>query len=279
MGFQNLTASRNRTGKFTSTREKLWRFYSLPKTFDTTIDKGQGSFIVFVMKGNFKIVVNGVEVYFVESKEMFLIREDFSYTIEVLKQSQIMVCLFQAEVLLSQQASITELLPLCDSRQGDFVKLPTKDAIISFLTLLQIYIRDNINSDYFYELKRRELFSLLFHYYSKTELAQFLLFIIGENIKFKEFIINNYCNAKNVRELAMLANYSTSGFIKKFQKCFNDSPYEWMQKQRAKQIFIEIKQGVKSLQEIAVEYKFSSYQHFSNFCKRQLGFPPTKMLN
>jgi AraC-like DNA-binding protein len=110
-------------------------------------------------------------------------------------------------------------------------------------------------------------------------LAQFLHFIVSENVQFKEFVINNYRNVKNVQELAALANYSTSGFIKKFQKCFNDSPYGWMQKQRAKQILIEIKQGVKSLQEIAVEYKFSSYQHFSNFCKKQLGFPPTKIFN
>jgi AraC-like DNA-binding protein len=48
-----------------------------------------------------------------------------------------------------------------------------------------------------------------------------------------------------------------------------------MQKQKAKQILIEINKGMKSLQEIANEFKFSSYQHFSGFCKAQLGAPPT----
>jgi AraC-like DNA-binding protein len=89
--------------------------------------------------------------------------------------------------------------------------------------------------------------------------------------------MNNYLNINNIQELAELANYSTSGFIKKFQRCFNEAPYGWIQKQKAKQIAIDIKQGAKSLQEIAGDYKFSSYQHFSSFCKKQFGFPPTEL--
>jgi AraC-like DNA-binding protein len=50
-----------------------------------------------------------------------------------------------------------------------------------------------------------------------------------------------------------------------------------MQKQRANQILNDVTQGVKSLQEIATEYNFSSYQHFANFCKVQFGFPPTQI--
>jgi AraC-like DNA-binding protein len=190
-----------------------------------------------------------------------------------------MTCLFDAETLLSKQALIYELIPLCNNNQEIFAKLSINKSIMSYLNLLQIYIKDEIDSSYFLDLKRQELFTLLFIYYSKMELAQFLCFIVSENIQFKEFVMNNYRNVKNVQELAALANYSTSGFIKKFQRSFNDSPYGWMQKQRAKQILVEIKQGAKSLQEIAVEYRFSSYQHFSNFCKKQLGFPPTKIIN
>jgi AraC-like DNA-binding protein len=279
MDLQELTSCQNRIVDFDSNSGKLWRVYTLPKAYKKNVDQWTGSFIVFVIKGNVKIVVNSLETYIIESKEMFLIREDFSYIIETLRQAQVMVCLFQTESLLSKQALISELIPLCNCKQDVLIKLPIKNTIMSYLTLLQTYIKDGVDSYSFFDLKRQEIFTLLFFYYSKIELAQFLYFIVGENIQFKEFVIKNYHNAKNVRELAVLANYSTSGFIKKFQKCFNESPYEWMQKQKAKQIFIEIKQRVKPLQEIAVEYKFSSYQHFSHFCKKQLGFSPTKIIN
>jgi AraC-like DNA-binding protein len=249
------------------------------KGFSWKIDKWEGIFIVFIVKGCVKVLINDLETYIVNSKEMFLIEEDRFYHIEVMRQSQVMTCLFHPEIFLSEQALINELVPLCNKDEEIFPRLPIKEAIFSYLTLLQTYMRDNVGSAYFYELKKQELFILLCSYYSKKELAQFLYFIVSENVQFKEFVMNNYRKVKNVQELASLANYSTSGFIKRFQRCFNDSPYGWMQKQRAKQIQIEIKQGVKSLQEIAVEYKFSSYQHVSNFCKIQLGCPPTKITN
>jgi AraC-like DNA-binding protein len=271
-------AEQNKNKMLGTKTEKLWQFYLFLKGFAWQIDRWQGTFVFFVTKGSLKISINDLETYVVNSKEMFLVQEDSSYTIEVLRHSQITTCQFHTEALLSEQKLIDELVPLCINQKQEFIKLPINGAILSYLTLLQLYVKDDIVSDCFFDLKRQELLTLLFAYYSKVELARFLQSIVSENIQFKEFIINNYRNVKNVSELAALANYSTSGFIKRFQKCFNDSPYGWMQKQRAKQILIEIKQGVKSLQEIAVEYRFSSYQHFSNFCKKQFGFPPTKII-
>ncbi|MDR2056681.1 MAG: AraC family transcriptional regulator [Dysgonamonadaceae bacterium] len=257
--------------------KELWKSYSLAKGFSQKIAKGGGISIVFLIKGSVEISINDGEIHIINSREMFITQDDYSYTIKALRQSQIMTCLFHIETLLSEQAFINELVPLCNKNKETFIKLPVKEMIFSFLSLLQRFMKDNINSYYFFDLKRQELLILLFVYYSKAELAQFLYFIISENIRFKEFIINNYLNVRNVQELAALANYSTSGFIKRFQKCFKDSPYGWMQKQRARQILNDIKQGAKSLQEIAVEYKFSSYQHFSKFCKKQFGFPPTEI--
>ncbi|MDR2868431.1 MAG: helix-turn-helix domain-containing protein [Bacteroidales bacterium] len=63
--------------------------------------------------------------------------------------------------------------------------------------------------------------------------------------------------------------------MKKFNNNFGESPYQWIQKQKAKQIYIDIINKKKSLKEITSDYNFSSYQHFVKFCKEYLGFPPT----
>ncbi|MDR1372796.1 MAG: helix-turn-helix domain-containing protein [Dysgonamonadaceae bacterium] len=76
-------------------------------------------------------------------------------------------------------------------------------------------------------------------------------------------------------ELASLSNSSQSGFIKKFRSTFDESPYRWMQKQKAKLILNDMNKGQKSLQEIAIEYNFSSYQHFAKFCHRFFKMSPT----
>jgi AraC-like DNA-binding protein len=182
------------------------------------------------------------------------------------------------EAWYTEQQWIDELIPGYNDMPEKFFKLTVRRVLIRYLALLDLYLEENIYSPYFFELKRQELFFLLSFYYSKSELTQFLHCILSRDLHFKKIVVSNYLNAGNVQELAKLANYSTSGFIKKFQKCFNNSPYKWMQEKKAKQILIEISQGTKSLQEIASEYKFSSYQHFSVFCKSQWGAPPTTLL-
>jgi AraC-like DNA-binding protein len=233
--------------------------------------------IYFVIKGRIHLLINDMEKYIIYPQEMFMIPEDSSYSIKTSEQVYLMSCRMPVESLFSEQILIDELIPQFENIQNQFTKLPIKKTISRYLALLNNHMRDGLNSNIFYELKRHELFLLLFAYYTKKELAELLYSILSKNIQFKKFVMNNYLSVKNVQELAALANYSTSGFIKKFQKYFNESPYQWMQKQKAKQILIEINRGVKSLQEIANEYKFSSYQHFAGFCKSQLGFPPTEI--
>jgi AraC-like DNA-binding protein len=220
--------------------------------------------------------INNGEAHSVFSREMFLTPFDDFYEITMLERTHLLICHVPMEAWYAEQKWLDDLILANGNKTPEvFFKLPVNKVVVHFLLLLDIYLKEGIQSPNFYDIKRQELFYLLFFLYQKHNLACFLHCFLSNDIQFKKFVINNYLNARNVQELAKLANYSTSGFIKKFQKCFNESPYKWMQKQKAKQIFVEINRGIKSLQEIANEYKFSSYQHFSVFCKAQLGATPT----
>ena len=238
--------------------------------------------IFFVIKGNVRLKINDVEAYSVFSNEMFMAQSDNLYEITMMEQTHLLVCHIPIEVWYDEQKWIDGLISDNELNykdiSEDFFKLPVKKAIIRYLSLLDFYLKDGIHSPVFYEMKRKELFFLLFSYYQKTDLAQFLQCVLSKDIQFRKFVTNNYLHVGNVQDLAKLANYSTSGFIKKFQKCFNETPYNWMQRQKAKQILLEFDRGTKSLQELANEFNFSSYQHFSAFCKTHLGAAPTKIL-
>ncbi|MDR3339739.1 MAG: AraC family transcriptional regulator [Candidatus Symbiothrix sp.] len=208
---------------------------------------------------------------------MFLVPDSASFKIITSEPTQLMICLIPLEFLFSVQNLISKLVRQFESGQEAFEKLTVKKTILHFLSLLDTCIKEDCNSDYFFGLKRQELFVLLFFYYKNEDLSSFFSHILSKNLQFVKFVMDNYLAVKNVQELAIVANYSTSGFIKKFTKYFNEPPYQWIQKQKAKHILVEIGQGIKSLQEIASEYKFSSYQHFSEFCKKQFGFPPTEL--
>jgi AraC-like DNA-binding protein len=209
---------------------------------------------------------------------MFITQNDNFYGINTLEPTQLLICHVPMEAWVVEQKWIDGLSIDKKNLPEGFFKLPVKKIISRFLSLLDLYIKESVYPPCFFELKRQELFFLLFNSYQSHELIGFLQYFLSKDMQFKIFVMDNYPFAKNVQELAKFANYSTSGFIKKFQKCFNDSPYKWMQNQKAKRISFEINRGIKSLQEISNEYKFSSYQHFSVFCKTQLGSPPTEIL-
>ena len=259
--------------------QKIWENVIFPKGYqmERQILSYNTPMIFFIITGSVCLKINDTKEHSVFSNEMFMAQIDNSYEITMCEQTHLLICYVPMEAWYDEQKWIDSLVLQDKSRSEEFLKLPVKKVIARYLSLLDLYLKEGIYPNYFYELKRQELFFLFFFNYQKNDLAQFLQCILSKDIQFKKFVMNNYLLAKNVQELAKFANYSTSGFIKKFRKCFNDSPYNWMQKQKAKQISLEINRGIKSLQEIANEYKFSSYQHFSVFCKTQLGSPPTEI--
>ena len=257
--------------------QRIWESLVFPKGYRFERLQSFDPVIVFIISGSVCIKINGNDEYFVSLHEMFLAQIDSPYEFVMLEQTHLIICHTPLEVWYTEQKGIENLIQESKDEKCSthFHKLHIKKSVIRFLSLLDMYFKEGIHDSNFYELKRQEFIFLLFHLYRSEELAQFLFCILSKDIQFMKTIVSSYLNAKNVQELAKLVNYSTSGFIKKFKKCFNSSPYKWMQRQKSKQILTEIGKGTKSLQEIANEYKFSSYQHFSVFCKAQLGAPPT----
>jgi len=259
-------------------RQKIWESLILPEGYQVNNFLFNDPVILFVITGSVCFKMNGVEAHTVFPQEMFMALNDNLFEVTMREQTHLIICHIPIDVWYKEQKWMDGLISNDSDGDEQFFKLPIKKMIVRYLSLLDTYLKEGIYSSDFFELKRQELFFLFTFYYSKDDLAQFLQSILSKDMHFKNLVVSNYLNTKNVQELAKLANYSTSGFIKKFQKCFNDSPYQWMQKQKAKRISVEIYQGIKSLQEIASEYNFSSYQHFSVFCKAQLGAPPTAIL-
>jgi AraC-like DNA-binding protein/mannose-6-phosphate isomerase-like protein (cupin superfamily) len=271
---ENLSENLTSESKF----QIVWQSFDFPKGHCLEKKTSWEAIVFFVVEGSVNFIINGLENTIVSSQEMVVIPNGCEYKIETLKQAHLVSCVFHVGSLYSEQILIDDLVDLHIGKEDSLIKLPIKKVLKEYLIVLEQCLKDGLDSYYFMDMKRRELFLLLFTYYTKEELACFLCSIISENIQFKGFIMVNYRNVKNVKELANLANYSTSGFIKKFQRYFNESPYRWMQRQKAEQILRDIKEGIKSLQEVATEYNFSSYQHFANFCKLQFGLPPTEIL-
>jgi AraC-like DNA-binding protein len=232
---------------------------------------------IFVIRGKITLHVDNRNNQTVICNEMLVLTGATYFRIESIEPAHVVICKVPVNVMFSSKL-VEELTSINVPESMDSSKVKIHGTIRKFLLLLVHCLNGVPISKYWCDLKRQELFMLLFAYYDKIVLAGFFNQQMAQDTAFKMFVFNNYRKAKNIRELVALSDYSVSGFIKKFQRNFNESPYHWMQKQKAKLILTDINEGEKSLKTIAKEHNFSSYQHFSIFCRKNFDMLSTSIL-
>ena len=232
--------------------------------------------MVFVIEGEVVVGIEDREIYTIHSGEMFLLPTKRNYFVEVRgEDSSAISSIFELKNCLNEYFPIRELLPYYKP-EPDLVILKIKPRLKQYLLLLDGYLSDDHLSKELIDIKQQEFACHLFIYYSPEEVASLLSPFLDKDLNFREFVLRNFKDAKSVVELAKIANYSTSGFIKRFKRTFNCSPQNWMVAQRASIILKELSIG-KTIKEVAMDNGFSSYEHFCRFCKRHLGATPAEI--
>lgn len=231
--------------------------------------------IVIVEKGSISILI-GTHEYIIAAGELFLIPPGYSFKSKTLESVHILVCRFTPDILSSVFNPLRSFVKQEADSDG-FVVLKATDMIHHFVNLMDYYISSDTDQDEMRDAKQLEFFLLLSITYPEEELVNFLLPAIDNEASFRGIVTRNWAKARNVGELASAMHMSTSGFIKKFRKYYNDSPYRWMTSQKSSCILKDIFSGEMPLLAIADKYRFSSYAHFCNFCKKHYNDSPSKL--
>ncbi len=263
--------------KIEESGRKIWEKIYAKKGSSRMSEGSRESVIVFVFSGSFSIILESHEKLIVGSNQAILIPLSSKYEVKVLKDMHCLCCYFNMDDLLMMNCPVRELVFLSKDLSYDFRAINFDGIMTSYLSLLLEYQKCISDAYYLYGLKRTELFYLLFKYYSLQEMACFFYPVISEDMKFKEFVINNYLKVRSVEEFASLANYSVQGFIKRFEKNFDEAPYRWISQKKAERIRFDLESGIMTFQEISYKYLFSSYRSFLAFCKTQFGLSPSKI--
>ncbi len=261
----------NANNKLANNRLDVFLFEKSKKS--TIVEVGDSS-LLFVLSGNTRISYDekiGQEV----KKGNFLLLQARSYfRLDVREPVKFILCPFLLENYFPENYVVKLFNPSINENAKVWT---TRGRMDEFLSLLSDYLEDGIESDELYMVLKQELFILLKLYFSNEELSRFFAPIIGKDVVFKDFILKNCLNVETVEELASLANYSTSGFEKKFHRCFNESPYKWMLRYKAKRILQDIQASYKPFKDIAEQYGFSSQSYFYTFCRKHYGNSPREM--
>jgi len=235
--------------------------------------------ILFLLKGELLLSYNNLINKKLQVDEMILFSPLHTLDITATEDVYGILCKFGTQVQICDNFSLESLAPFAEMEENSHTPLIRNKWIKDFLTTIETFLEDNLLCNRLFEIKKEELFQLLKNTYSLTELAAFFYPILNKDVFFKEAVIKNYHQVRNVTELAEKMGYSVSGFKKKFLRCFGTPAYTWMQQQRAAVVLKELKEKKKTIKEIFISNQFSSQSHFYEFCKKNFGKTPGQIRN
>lgn len=234
--------------------------------------------ILFVLSGSLMFEHGGDATRLVTSKQCVCLARGERYDVTARDESQVVVLSLIHRIEFCEQDIFDRVMPYDTVIPSEAVPTlsvhPSIDRLLSEL----FAIREMTDCVRYHKMKATELFMMIKVLYTPTEHAYFFQSMIQPQDNFRVFVCNNYDKAQGVAELASLAGMSLSVFKRRFAEHFNDSVYHWMMRQKALQIFTDIRDGEDSTKVLMNKYGFRHYTQFSRFCKNYLQATPAQLI-
>ena len=168
---------------------------------------------------------------------------------------------------------------ICENIDYDFSPIPMRYPLMPFLETVVHCLRNEMNCTYLHNVIEREFFFLLRGFYNKKEIATLFHPIIGRQLEFRDFVMQNYSKVNNLDELITLSNIGRTSFFIKFKEEFGITAKQWMMKQLKKRILgkvIEPGICVKQLMEVC---NFESQAQLYRYFKQHFRCTPKQLID
>lgn len=249
--------------------------YELEEGETGRIDTTSGFCILFLLKGNLLVNTN-VSRISVSENRMLVIQKQEENNIKALTTSECLLLYWNAQMDVCSKVCLSNLLDKKLIGDQAFV-LPIRKSLNHVLRQVTFYLDAGLKCRHMHMMKQQEILLVMKSFYSRSELSSFFAGIVGMGKQFENFVMENYKKVKTVKEFASLCHLSERAFSRKFNVKFGQSPYQWMQERKAEQIRKRISDPDIPLQTIAVDFGFNSPAHFSVYCRKKFGMPPSKL--
>jgi AraC-like DNA-binding protein/mannose-6-phosphate isomerase-like protein (cupin superfamily) len=171
------------------------------------------------------------------------------------------------------------------SQKDEDMELDARELYISliqspvwhYLNGVYTALSDGIKFQSYFEAKVKELYMLLWAYYSKKELYQIFSRALTDDIAFSDAVKNSWQKYKTIDDLAEAMRLTPSSFYRHFLKTFGCTARHWITEQKKQLIYKDLIQNKINFKELADKYWFSSVSSFNNWCVKVYGHSPGDM--
>lgn len=234
--------------------------------------------VVFIIEGECDIKYNEMSDFILTEGYFFFLSINDSCIFHFKTNTSLLFLYFDWIYNDYFRQTIHQLTPYAATKSNtSFAPLRFNSFIYSFTSNMCECLKHQLHISRFFEIKSEEVFFLIQTFYTKDELIHFFYGILKKDTEFAHLVSQNFIISQTIEELACITHCSISTFKRKFKETFNDTPHNWIIRQKAKFIYRDLGNQNLSLSDISDKYHFSSLSHFSAFCKRVYGRPPSEI--
>ncbi len=239
----------------------------------------QKNYLVFFLNGHFSVSCNHFHGYTFHNNEMVLLPKSSIIKISAETKSQILTMAFDVPLSSCDKLLFQTLTPICKDMEYNFDSIPIHYPLMPFLEIIIYCLKNEMNCMHLHDIMQRELFFLLRGFYEKEQIAMLFHPIIGKELEFKDFVMENYTKVNNLDELIALSNIGRTSFFIKFKEEFGMTAKQWMMKQLKERILAKVAEPgvcVKQLMEVC---SFDSQAQLYRYFKQQFHCTPKQLIN
>lgn len=237
------------------------------------------NYLLFFLKGDFSVYCDQFCNHTFHNNEMVVLPKSSMVKISATSKSQLLAMAFDIPQSNCDKLLFQGLTPICADMEYNFEPIPIRYPLMPFLETVIHCLRSDLNCTHLHDVKQRELFFLLKGFYKKEEIGTLFHPIIGKELEFRDFVMQNYTKVNNLDQLITLSNMGRTSFFIKFKEEFGTTAKQWMMKQLKKRILGKITEPgicVKQLMEVC---NFESEAQLYRYFKQQFQCTPKQLID
>lgn len=234
--------------------------------------------MIFLLEGCMHVEGKQFPSFTVQTNQMFPMPAGINNSISFLEDSTLLVLYFiDSKFRFCRSILSDEKISNAPKRNDWLFALDMIKPVQVLARQTADYIVDKLLCCDIQLIKQREFTAVMQAYYPTDTLASFLAPLFRVNLSFQETIMGMAGTYPSVDEMAEKVCMSRPTFIRHFKACFGEPPKTWVNKVKGEALFKALRNTNDTLEEIANQFKFSSVQRMSTFCKETLEGTPNEI--
>lgn len=191
--------------------------------------------VLFVMTGKLDLGHNEKTSIQVSKHEIILLTNFMNYKLTAKTDATVTIMYFDRP---NSRCDLLALDRMADSLSkadnSKIKKIVMKKPMVDFINHMSFYLDEKMFCRHLHDIKETEFFFVIRGFYTKDEIAYFFAPVIKSLNDFTNMVHANYLKADTVEELAEALNMTQKTFTRKFKTVFEETPKQWMMREKAK---------------------------------------------